>query len=54
MMAKGHDTQVDDFRTRPLDAGPYPFIAADAHAGPLVVRAKASATVDVPPDPTDQ
>ena len=29
-MAKDLDEQVADFRTRPLDAGPYTFIAADA------------------------
>jgi len=29
-MAKELDEQVADFRTRPLDAGPYTFIAADA------------------------
>jgi putative transposase len=30
VMAKDLDAQVDDFRTRPLDAGPYTFLAADA------------------------
>src|SRR5659263_243972 len=30
VMAKDLDAQVDDFRTRPLDAGPYTFVAADA------------------------
>jgi len=29
-MAKELDAQVESFRTRPLDAGPYTFIAADA------------------------
>lgn len=29
-MAKDLDTVVADFRTRPLDAGPYTFVAADA------------------------
>ena len=29
-MAKDLDTQVAAFRTRPLDAGPYTFVAADA------------------------
>jgi putative transposase len=29
-MAKDLDGQVEAFRTRPLDAGPYPFVAADA------------------------
>jgi putative transposase len=29
-MAKDLDTQVEAFRTRPLDAGPYTFLAADA------------------------
>jgi putative transposase len=30
VMAKDLDAQVETFRTRPLDAGPYTFIAADA------------------------
>jgi transposase-like protein len=30
VMAKDLDAQVEAFRTRPLDAGPYPFLAADA------------------------
>jgi putative transposase len=30
VMAAELDTQVADFRTRPLDAGPYTFVAADA------------------------
>jgi len=30
VMAKELDAQVESFRTRPLDAGPYTFIAADA------------------------
>ena len=29
-MAKDLDAQVEQFRTRPLDAGPYSFVAADA------------------------
>lgn len=29
-MAKDLDAQVEAFRSRPLDAGPYTFIAADA------------------------
>ena len=29
-MAKDLDEQVEAFRTRPLDAGPYTFVAADA------------------------
>ena len=29
-MAKELDAHVEDFRTRPLDAGPYTFLAADA------------------------
>ena len=29
-MAKDLDTQFTDFWTRPLDAGPYTFLAADA------------------------
>jgi putative transposase len=30
VMAKELDAHVEDFRTRPLDAGPYTFLAADA------------------------
>ena len=30
VMAKELDTTVEAFRTRPLDAGPYTFMAADA------------------------
>ncbi len=30
VMAKELDAQVESFRTRPLDAGPYTFVAADA------------------------
>src|SRR4051794_32568602 len=30
IMAKDLDAQVEAFRTRPLDAGPYTFVAADA------------------------
>ncbi len=30
VMAKDLDTQVEAFRSRPLDAGPYTFVAADA------------------------
>jgi transposase-like protein len=30
VMAADLDAHVDDFRTRPLDAGPYTFVAADA------------------------
>jgi putative transposase len=29
-MAKELDTTVEAFRTRPLDAGPYTFVAADS------------------------
>ena len=29
-MARDLDAQVESFRTRPLDAGPYTFLAADA------------------------
>ena len=29
-MAKDLDGQVEAFRSRPLDAGPYTFVAADA------------------------
>ena len=30
VMAKELDAHVEDFRTRPLDAGPYTFLAADS------------------------
>ena len=30
VIAKDLDAHVEDFRTRPLDAGPYTFVAADA------------------------
>jgi putative transposase len=30
VMAKELDEQVADFRSRPLEAGPYAFVAADA------------------------
>ena len=30
IMARDLDEQVEQFRTRPLDAGPYTFVAADA------------------------
>lgn len=30
VMAADLDEHVESFRTRPLDAGPYPFVAADA------------------------
>jgi len=30
VMARELDAHVEDFRTRPLDAGPYRFLAADA------------------------
>ncbi|GER23729.1 hypothetical protein NCCP1664_22240 [Zafaria cholistanensis] len=30
VMAQDLDTQVEAFRTRPLDASPYTFVAADA------------------------
>lgn len=30
VMVKDLDEQVEQFRTRPLDAGPYTFVAADA------------------------
>jgi transposase-like protein len=36
VMAKELDAQVESFRTRPLDAGPYTFIAADA----LVIKVR--------------
>ena len=47
VMAKELDTAVEAFRTRPLDAGPYTFVAADAlvlkvrEAGPGGQRARA-------------
>ena len=40
-MAKDLDAQVDAFRTRPLDAGPYTFVAADA----LVMKVRENARV---------
>jgi putative transposase len=43
-MAKDLDGQVEAFRSRPLDAGPYPFVAADA----LVLKVRESGrTVNV-------
>ncbi|HJQ88578.1 MAG TPA: IS256 family transposase [Propionibacteriaceae bacterium] len=43
-MAKDLDSQVEAFRTRPLDAGPYTFVAADA----LVLKVReAGRTVNV-------
>ena len=43
-MAKDLDSQVEAFRTRPLDAGPYAFVAADA----LVLKVReAGRTVNV-------
>ncbi len=39
IMAKDLDEQVEQFRTRPLDAGPYPFVAADA----LVLKVREAA-----------
>jgi len=38
-MAKELDEQVADFRSRPLDAGPYTFVAADA----LVLKVREAA-----------
>jgi putative transposase len=40
-MAKDLDEQVEAFRTRPLDAGPYTFVAADA----LVLKVRENARV---------
>jgi transposase-like protein len=40
-MAKDLDAQVDAFRTRPLDAGPYTFVAADA----LVLKVRAGGRI---------
>jgi putative transposase len=43
-MARDLDAQVEAFRTRPLDAGPYTFVAADA----LVLKVReAGRTVNV-------
>jgi putative transposase len=43
-MAKYLDSQVEAFRTRPLDSGPYIFVAADA----LVLKVReAGRTVNV-------
>ena len=43
-MAKDLDSQVEAFRSRPLDAGPYTFVAADA----LVLKVReAGRTVNV-------
>ena len=43
-VAKDLDSQVEAFRTRPLDAGPYTFVAADA----LVLKVReAGRTVNV-------
>jgi transposase-like protein len=43
-MAKDLDAQVEAFRARPLDAGPYTFVAADA----LVLKVReAGRTVNV-------
>ncbi|EUA33480.1 transposase, Mutator family protein [Mycobacterium xenopi 4042] len=39
IMAKELDEQVEAFRTRPLDAGPYTFVAADA----LVLKVREAA-----------
>lgn len=39
VMAAELDAVVEDFRTRPLDAGPYTFVAADA----LVLKARRAA-----------
>jgi putative transposase len=39
VMAKELDTAVEAFRTRPLDAGPYTFVAADA----LVLKVREAA-----------
>ena len=41
MIAKELDTPVEAFRTRPLDAGPYKFMAADA----LVLRVREAGRV---------
>jgi transposase-like protein len=44
VMARDLDEQVEAFRTRPLDAGPYTFLAADA----LVLKVReAKRTVNV-------
>jgi hypothetical protein len=46
-MAKELDTAVEAFRTRPLDVGPYTFVAADA----LVLKVREAGRV-VPTPPT--
>nr|GLK35414.1 hypothetical protein GCM10017611_22660 [Rhodococcus wratislaviensis] len=46
VMAKDLDAQVEAFRSRPLDAGPYTFVAADA----LVLKVRENGrVVNVPP-----
>jgi transposase-like protein len=40
-MAKDLDSQVEAFRTRPLDVGPYIFVAADA----LVLKVRESTSI---------
>jgi transposase-like protein len=42
MMATDLDAQVEAFRTRPLDAGPYTFLAADA----LVLKVREGGRTD--------
>ena len=42
-MAKDFDAQVADFRHRPLDAGPYTFLAADA----LILKVEGGRVVNV-------
>ena len=54
-MAKSLDAQVEAFRTRPLDAGPYTFLAADAlvlkvREGGRTVNVHALLAVDVNAD----
>ena len=41
VMAKDLDAQVEAFRTRPLDAGPYTFVAAD----PLTMKVREAGQV---------
>lgn len=49
VMAKDLDAQVDDSRLRPLDAGPCPFVAADADADALTVKVREGGQVSSTP-----
>ena len=55
-MSKDLDAQVEAFRTRPLDAGPYRFVAADAlvlkvreHGRVVKVAAMVATGIEPPP-----